>query len=142
MVFVMLSRSERKEDIYISGKIDVSKIVCDPEALEESKRLEEIFNQSEKEKKEKREKCIKISFLNVQSMKSFDGHAKDVEKDNVIMDADLFSLGETWLEKDREVHFDGYSGHFASFGTNGKGIAGYSKINLVAPKFLVHDQNC
>ena len=127
----MLSRSERKEDIYISGKIDVSKIVCDPEALEESKRLEEIFNQSEKEKKEKREKCIKISFLNVQSMKSFDGHAKDVEKDNVIMDADMFGLGETWLEKGREVHFDGYSGYFANFGT-GKGIAGYSKIDLVA----------
>ena len=47
------------------------------------------------------------------------------------MDADMFGLGETWLEKDKEVHFDGYSGYFANFGT-GKGVAGYSKIDLVA----------
>ena len=136
LVFVQLSRSERLQDIYISGELDVSKIVCDPDALAESNRLEEIFNKSEKEKEEKREKCIKISYLNVQSMKSFNGHAKDVEKDNVIMDADIFGLGETWLEKDREVHFDGYSGYFANFGT-GKGIAGYSKIGLVAQPEMI-----
>merc|ERR1712001_479820 len=126
-----LGRSERLEDIYISGKLDVSKIKCDPEALEESKRLEEIFNQSEKEKEEKRTRCIKISYVNVRSMKSDDGHAKDVESDNVIMDADMFGLGETCLEKGTEVHFDGYSGYFASYG-KGKGVAGYSKIDLVA----------
>ena len=132
----MLGRSERLEDIYISGKLDVSKISCDPKALEESKRLEEIFNHSEKEKEEKRRKCIKISYLNVQSMKSADGHAKDVERDNVMMDADMFGLGETWLEKGSEVHFDGYSGYFANFGT-GKGVAGYSKIDFVAEPEMV-----
>ena len=131
MVYVMLGRSERLEDIYISGELDVSKIKCNPEALEESKRLEEIFNQSEKETEDKRAKCIKISYLNVRSMKSADGHAKDVERDNVIMDADMFGLGETCLEKGMEVHFDGYSGSFANFG-KGKGVAGYSKIDLVA----------
>ena len=66
MIYVMLGRSERLEDIYISGELDVSKISCDQEALEESKRLEEIFNRSEKEKEEKRKKCAKISYLNVQ----------------------------------------------------------------------------
>ena len=131
LIYVMLGRSERLEDIYISGELDVSKIACSPEALQESKRLEEVFNQSEKEEEEKRAKCIKISYLNVQSMKSEDGHAKDVERDNVIMDADMFGLGETWLEKGSEVHFDGYSGHFANNG-KGKGVAGYSKIDLVA----------
>ena len=136
MIYVMLGRSERLEDIYISGKLDVSKISCDPKALEESKRLEEIFNHSEKEKEEKRKKCIKISYLNVQSMKSSDGHAKDVERDNVMMDADMFGLGETWLEKGTEVHFDGYSGYFANFGT-GKGVAGYSKIDFVAEPEMV-----
>ena len=136
MIYVMLGRSERLEDIYISGELDVSKIKCDPDALEESKRLEEIFNKSEKETQEKRVKCIKISYLNVRSMKSADGHAKDVEKDNVIMDADMFGLGETWLEKDREVHFSGYSGYFANFAT-GKGVAGYTKIDLVAEPQMV-----
>ena len=131
MIYVMLGRSERLEDIYISGELDVDKISCDQEALEESKRLEEIFNHSKKEEEEKRKKCIKISYINVQSMQSADGHAKDVERDNVIMDADMFGLGETWLEKGSEVHFDGYSGHFANNG-KGKGVAGYSKIDLVA----------
>ena len=131
MPYVMLGRSERLEDIYISGKLDVNLIQCDPKALEESKRLEEVFNQSEKEKEEKREKCVKISYLNVRSIKSADGHAKDVERDNVIMDADMFGLGETCLEMGTEVHFDGYSGHFASIG-KGKGVAGYSKLDLVA----------
>ena len=131
MIYVMLGRSQRLEDIYISGELDVSKISCDQEALEESKRLEEIFNRSEKEKEEKRKKCAKISYLNVQSMKSDDGHAKDVEKDNVIMDCEMFGLGETWLEKGEEVHFPGYSGYFASFG-RGKGVAAYSKIDLLA----------
>ena len=59
---------------------------------------------------EKRQKCIKISYLNVQSMRSSDGHAKDVEKDNAIMDADIFGLGETWLEEDEEVQREGEAG--------------------------------
>ena len=64
-------------------------------------------------------------------MKSADGHAKDVERDNVIMDADMFGLGETCLEKGSEVHFEGYSSYFANYG-KGKGVAGYSRIDLVA----------
>ena len=131
MAYVMLGRSQRLEDIYISGELDVSQIKCDPRALEESKRLEEVFNQSEKEKEERRAQCWKISYLNVRSIKSADGHSKDVERDNVIMEADLFGLGETWLEKENEVHFDGYAGCFANYG-KGKGVAGYSKIDLVA----------
>ena len=136
LIYVMLGRSERLEDIYISGELDVSKIACNPEALKESKRLEEVFNQSEKEKEKKRENCLKISYLNVQSMKSADGHAKDVERDNVIMDADMFGLGETWLEEGDEVNFDGYSGHFANVG-RGKGVAAYTKLDLLAEPEIV-----
>ena len=62
MIYVMLGRSERLDDIYISGELDVSKISCDQEALEESKRLEEIFNNSEKEKEENKSYVI-LTFL-------------------------------------------------------------------------------
>ena len=41
-------------------------------------------------------------------------------------------LGETWLEKGSEVHFDGYSGHFANVG-KGKGVAAFSKILAAFP---------
>ena len=36
MAYVMLGRSVRRQDIYISGKLDPSQIRCDPDALEES----------------------------------------------------------------------------------------------------------
>ena len=42
----------------------------------------------------------------------------------------MFGLAETWLEKDQEVHFDTYRGYFANF-CNGKGVAGYNKLNLI-----------
>ena len=67
MGFVMLSRTQRLQDIFISGELDVSQIKCDPKALEESKRLEEIFNQSQKEEVEKRAKYCEqksICFIN------------------------------------------------------------------------------
>ena len=46
------------------------------------------------------------------------------------MDSDLFGLGETWLPHDQEVHFNAFNGFFANFG-NGKGVAGYNKLDLI-----------
>ena len=43
----------------------------------------------------------------------------------------MLGLGETWLEQDQKKNFDEYSGYFANFG-NGKGVAGYSKLELVS----------
>ena len=45
MSYVMLGRSERLQDIYIAcdGELDTTAIKCNPDALEESKRLEQIF---------------------------------------------------------------------------------------------------
>ena len=131
MAYVMLGRSSRLQDIFIAGELDVNEIKCDPNALEESNRLDEMFDQSVEKEQERRSQHWKISYLNVRSMKAADGHAKDVAKDNFIMDSDIFGLGETWLEEDQEVHFEGFSGYFANFGS-GKGIAGYSNLDLVA----------
>ena len=131
MAYVMLGRSERLEDLFIAGELDVAQIKCDPNALKESKRLATIFDLAEKERTKERLNCWKISYLNVRSMKTASGHAEDVAKDNFIMDSDMFGLGETWLEQDQRRNFDEYSGYFANFG-NGKGVAGYSKLELVS----------
>ena len=72
-------------------------------------------------------------------MKSADGHREDVKADNFIMDADVFSLGETWLEKDSKVEYEGFTSHFANFGT-GKGVAGFSKIDFIASPFSVSSE--
>ena len=53
MAYVMLGRSVRRQDIYISGKLDPSQIRCDPDALEESKRLSKEFDDREAELAEK-----------------------------------------------------------------------------------------
>ena len=85
---------------------------------------------------EKRARLWKISYLNVRSMKSADGHREDAKSDNFLMDADVFGLGETWLEKDKKVDFKGYHAYYANFG-NGKGVAGYIELDLISqPKSI------
>ena len=132
MAYVMLGRTELLSDMYIAGDFNVDQIKCDQSALAESNRLLEIFDNSQKEQIDKRLGLWKISYLNVRSIKSADGHREDVRHDNFLMDADMFGLGETWLEKDDKVDFEGYLGYYASFG-NGKGVAGYTKLNLISP---------
>ena len=140
MAYVMLGRCELLEDLYIAGEFDVKQIICDIEfALPEAMRLLEEFEKSQKELRDQREKHWKISYLNVRSMKSYNGHREDVKSDNFIMDADMFGLGETWLEHDNKVDFDGFSSHFANFGT-GKGVAGYSKMDLISQPETVSNE--
>ena len=57
MAYVMLGRSERLEDLFIAGELDVAQIKCDPNALKESKRLEAIFDLAEKERTKERLNC-------------------------------------------------------------------------------------
>ena len=95
MAYVMLGRSQRLEDIYIAGELDPSQIKCDPEALEESERLEEIFNKNQAEEAERRSKMWKVSYLNVRSLNA---HLNDVKKDNFPLDSDLLGLAETWID--------------------------------------------
>jgi hypothetical protein len=139
MGYVMLGRTELLTDLYIAGDFSTEQIKCDPAALKESNRLLEIFDNSQKEQLEKRAGVWKISFLNVRSMKSTDGHREDVRSDNFLMDSDMFCLGETWLEKDDKVNYAGYSGYFANFG-NGKGVAGYTKIGNTFPPEIVSSE--
>ena len=137
MAYVMLGRPKRKEDLFITEDFDPKQIKCDQVySLPESKRLDEVFDNIEKLKKEKRDKNWKICYLNVRSMKSSDGHRVDVAHDNILMDSDMFGLGETWLDKDKKVEFDNYNGYFSNFG-NGKGVAGYSKLNLTRKPEIV-----
>ena len=139
MAYVMLGRTELLNDMFIVGDFSTEQIKCDPAALEESNRLLEKFDDSQKEQLEKRARLWKISYLNVRSMKSSDGHREDVRSDNFLMDSDMFCLGETWLEKDVKVNYTGYCGYFANFG-NGKGVAGYTKIGLTSPPEIVSSE--
>ena len=117
MAFVELGRSQRLEDIYIipEPEIYVDAIRCDPEALAETKRLEQIFNDKINKENETNDKCWKVSYLNVRSIKSLDGHRDDVSNDQLLMRSDILGLGETWLEDDHVANFTGFDGYFATF---------------------------
>ena len=65
MCYVMLGRSERLQDIFIICKdeeMDMQAIRCDPSALAESERLENIFDLAEQQTKSIRNTHWKISF--------------------------------------------------------------------------------
>ena len=132
MAFVCLSRCQKRNDIHLKGKVDPAGIHASPEELEETKRLDKIFDDNVKKQNDLKESHWIISYLNVRSLKC---HKEDVKIDNVIMESDVFSLGETWLNPGETVNFDSYTGHFANFG-RGKGVAAFSK--MAATKIPTH----
>ena len=82
---------------------------------------------------EKRSKVWKISYLNVRSLNA---HCEDVRKDNFLIDSDILGLGETHLKEEEVVPIDEFFGVFANFG-KGKGVAGYTKMDLQAEPCIV-----
>ena len=79
MAMVMLSRATRAQDVHIVGEFKKEAIKCDTKyALPEAERLLKAFENKEMEERTRQEKCIKVSYMNVKSIKSWDGHRKDV----------------------------------------------------------------
>ena len=99
--------------LLFAGKFEPSGIKCSSLALEVSRKLQDTFDEKLKFSSLKKEGHWKISYLNVRSLYA---HCKDVARDNIMMDSDMFCLGETWLNCQSEVLFGGFNGHFASFG--------------------------
>ena len=142
MALVMLSRATRVEDVHIVGDFDRNSIKTDTVyALPETERLQNIFDEKEAEESAENEKHFKISYINVQSVKSLNGHRQDVMRDDALLEADILGLGETWLENGQTVDLEGYSGYFASSG-NGKGVAGFSKFQLTSEPELLSTKDC
>ena len=57
MAYVSLGRSERLADIYISGKVDPKGILASPAALEETNRLESIYDKKVNKIQEREKQC-------------------------------------------------------------------------------------
>ena len=125
--YVCLGRSERLSDVYIKGQFDSAGIHCSSDALAETERLEQIFDNYVKKEDDKKGNHWKLSYLNVSSLRC---HQHDVSIDNFLIDSDIFSLGETRLPPGEMINFERFDGCSAGFG-EGKGIAAYSKIDLI-----------
>ena len=146
MGYVCLGRSERLEDIYIKGDLEKDCIHASHQALEESKRLQTIFEQGLQKVEDQQELFWKVSYLNVRSLRN---KTEDIARDNYLMSADIFGLGETHLKpEEKSIKFDGYEENFANFG-KGKGVAAFSRstectlLNQVATEIFsaIHLRN-
>ena len=128
LAYVMLSRCESEEDVYILGDFDPDQIIADPEAKLETERLHEIVLRREALVDNLFESSsMVLGSLNVNSLRK---HFEDVLADPFIMSCDIFGLCETWLHEGEEVEFPDFNGIFVSYAgdlAKGKGIAVFTK---------------
>ena len=83
---MMLSRTVRADDIHIVGDFDPQQIRADPEAKEETDRLNEIVLRREAFEKDLHDSSTVIGSLNVRSLRK---HLEDVLTDPFIKKCDI-----------------------------------------------------
>ena len=138
MCYVMLSRVQQLEQIFILDKLDGKKIKNFPHALKELDRLKSIsYNENPTQWcKKKEDENLKVCMLNCAGLKC---HFEDIKSDTFLLQADVLHFVETSLSKDSEtsaLQLHGYIPHFVNV-SRGKGIATYVKNNAA-----VHLQDC
>ena len=122
--YVMLSRVENLEQVYILCSLNEEKLKPSIKALAELEAMNKrSINQNPIPWKQKKENAIKIASLNCMNLRN---NFNDIISDNTLLESTMLALSETWLEHETNLHLDGYSEHFNSVGP-GKGLAIYFK---------------
>ena len=127
MCYVMLSRVQQLEQVFIMDKFDSKKIKVFPKALAELNRLKSIsFNQNPSPWFKKKNGMFKVCMLNCAGLKA---HFEDIKSDKCLLLADVLHFVETSLtnsQDTRNFELDGFEAHFFNV-SKGKGIATYIK---------------
>ena len=122
--YVMLSRVENLEQVYILCSLNEEKLKPSIKALAELEAMNKrSINKNPIPWKQKKENAIKIASLNCMNLRN---NFNDIISDNTLLESTMLALSETWLEHETNLHLDGYSAHFNSVGP-GKGLAIYFK---------------
>ena len=117
MAYVMLSRSECMDNVFLTEDFDLSMIRCVKEALIENQKLEKrCIVSHEKAKK------FNIFYANAQNLNH---HLLDIQTDIHANQSDLICLVETWMDPDKPLQWKEKELHHASLG-NGKGVCIYA----------------
>ena len=128
--YVMLSRLQCIDQLYIVDELKDEKIRASPAALEELKRLEKIsFNRNPSPWHKRNKDIIKIASVNCYGLLP---HLRDIRKDWKLLNGDVIQLLETSLPVDidtEDITINRYAGKFVNVG-NGKGIASFVKENI------------
>ena len=125
MAYVMLSRTETLEDIYIiesKSKFSCKDIKANKDALDENTRIHEAFEALKKEKELLFSKYYTVSYLNVRRLLP---HLVDVRTDPMLLESDIMVLGETWLKPNDTAEIDGFRSIEIKSEADGKGLSAY-----------------
>ena len=138
--YVMLSRVQQIEQVFILGELDESKLRTSQIALQELHRMKLVsLNTNPTPWLKDQRNGVKIATLNCAGLAP---HFLDIECDEHLMKADVIHLIETSVEEQDEPHFSlvGYSSHYISIG-NGKGLVTYFKSTVVQYEQEVRQTN-
>ena len=130
--YVMLSRVQELDQLYILKELPESKIYANQTALAEIDRLVQVSKNNNPTKWQSRKDNgseIRISFLNSRSIKN---KFENIKSDRCLLMSDIMFLSETWLDEIADVNEYSISGYTANFNSKGrgKGIASYYKENF------------
>ena len=124
--YVMLSRVQNVQQLYLLTDIWKKKWYCDKKALKENKRLEEISINNNPSRWDSDGDLMRISFLNAHSIKN---KFKNIKCDHNILKSACICLSETWLDHQSSLKNYELDGYISDFNINqrGKGLAVYYK---------------
>ena len=127
--YVMLSRVQELDQIYILEELPPEKIYANQAAIQEIERLQSVsLNMNPTYWEENDNSKIKICFLNCRSIKN---KFENVTADKCLLMGTVLFLMETWLEPedDGEYQLPNFDANFSNRG-RGKGIATYYKSDF------------
>ena len=136
MAYVALGRCQRIEDVYIiipkyklmskrSLRALIRKhIIVHAGALAQKESMDLIELERRGIAKAEKENNLIISYLNVR--KGLIVKEQDVKDDDILMNSDIFGIGETCLQENARVQYEGYDSIFVNV-RNGQGSAVYIK---------------
>ena len=139
MAYVMLSRVEDINQLYIVGSLPESKLRASKKCLDELENLTRRSINKNPPIWEQTSNCnVKVSILNCHSLID---KIVDIKKDAFLQFADIICLSETWLSDDfilDNLNIDGFKLHLNSFGEQrGKGLAVYYRDEVFTEKMKI-----
>jgi ATP-dependent DNA helicase PIF1 len=131
--YVMLSRVQELEQVYIINKFNPNKLYPSKKALRELERMNRVsINENPDPWSKKSENTLKIVSLNCSGLKA---HFQDIQTDDRLQKANIIHLVECSLtEEDNALDFilEGYNQQLIRIGP-GKGIATYFNSDIFTP---------
>ena len=124
LAYVMFSRVEKMNQLFILNSLNSDKIVCDQKGKEETERLQKkSWNENPGPWMIPDRKSLKIASLNCNRLQP---HLQYMQNDDRLLKADVVHVQETWVKPNTtsDLNIENYHSYFVSVG-NGKGIASY-----------------